>query len=196
MARKKPKKIKKAEEIGEIDRRLATIEAEEEKIDIAEQKLKDLVKKEEKEIAKIEEEEKKIEKVLLNIGKFTIKRTHLLELARSVAGAFLGVGVGMGLRWVPDVAEPLSWLNVLGILGFVLFVSGVLIYKQEKEKVKKSGMLFVVKKMLFIYSLCIAVEFIALALFNVIPTNPVNIVKTLIVGSYTAMAGAITFTLI
>lgn len=211
MVKKKPKNLKKrvkgledkVKEIDKIDKRLSVIESEEEKIENTEQKLEGLVDKEENEIEKIEGEEKKIEneeerieKVLLKVGNFTVKRTHLLELARGFAGAFLGVGVGLGLRWVPSVAEPLSWINVMGILAFVFLISGVLIYKQEKETVKKAGMMFIFKKLLIIYFLCLAVEMIAFALFDIIPSDIFSLIKSLVVGSYPAMAGAITFTLI
>ena len=204
MARKKTATLKKrlhnleekAKKIDEIDKNLATIESEEKKVERTEQKLENLVEKEEGEIGKIESEEQKIEKVLLEIGGFTVKRTHLLELARGFAGAFLGVGVGLGLRGIPSVAESLSWFNVLGILSFVFLISGILIYKQEKETVRKVGKHFVLKKLLLIYSLCIVVEVIAFALFAIVPSDMLGLIKALIVGSYPAMAGAITFTLI
>jgi uncharacterized membrane protein len=186
----------KVKKIDKIDESLATIESEEEKVEKTEQKLEHLVEKEESEIDKIENEEKRIEKVLMKIGKFTVKRTHLLEFARSFAGAFLGVGVGLSLRGVPAIAESLSWFNVLGILFFVFFISGILLYKQEKENIKKVGKILVFKKLFFIYSLCIVVELIAFALFASIPSDIFGLVKALIVGSYPAMAGAITFTLI
>ena len=67
------------------------------KVERIEEHLEKLVEREDKEIEKVEKGELKIERALFRINKFTIKKSQVLELARGVAGAFLGVGLGQAL---------------------------------------------------------------------------------------------------
>ena len=153
------------------------------------------VKRLEKDIDKIEENVDKMEESLLQIGRFTVGREHFMELARGTAGAFLGVGIGMGMRWLPGVAENLEWPNAIGILVFIFAIGAILIYKNEKEWIKRQGNIFIPKRLVHLLIISMGVEIIALYLFNIMPSDPEIILKTLIVGSYPAMSGAITFTI-
>ncbi|MEK6906760.1 MAG: hypothetical protein AABW81_04000, partial [Nanoarchaeota archaeon] len=112
------------------------------KLNKLEEEIKDIEKAEEKntkEEKKIEEEQKKIERTLFNLGRFTFKRKHFLELIRGTAGAFLGVGLGMNLLNTKNLAVNLPWINVIGILAFILTISALLIYKNQRDFVKSEG---------------------------------------------------------
>jgi uncharacterized membrane protein len=148
-----------------------------------------------KDMDKVEKDIDKIEESIMQIGRFTVGREHFMELARGVAGAFLGVGVGLGIRWMPGVAENLAWANAVGILVFIFALGSVLIYKNEREWIRKQGNVFIPKRLMHLFIISIGVEVIALYLFNMMPADPSIAVKTLVVGSYPAMSGAITFTI-
>ncbi len=143
----------------------------------------------------IQKEEKKIERQLFQFGKFTFKRKHLLELIRGTAGAFLGVGLGKSLLSYNTLAAELPWFNVIGILIFILLISGLLIYKTEAEYIRKEGMIIVYRKIFALYLISLIIEFFALWLFAGIPGYNTELIKLMILGSYTAMAGAVTFTI-
>ncbi len=120
------------------------------KTDRVEQELREIKKTEdkllkqeqriEKKENKILNEEQKIEKVLFRIGSFEFKRKHLLELIKGVAGAFLGVGLGRSILNLDSLVEKLQWWNIIGILIFIIGISWLLIYKNERQYVQKHGM--------------------------------------------------------
>ena len=149
----------------------------------------------EKDIDKVEKNVDKIEEEIVNIGKLSMKKRHFTELIRGVAGAFLGVGIGMGMRLVPIMAENIEWANAIGILVFIFMLGSMLIYKNEKDMVEKYGNMFVVKRLVILFLISLGVEIIALLLFNLMPADPELALKALIVGSYPAMSGAITFSI-
>lgn len=164
-----------------------------------EQQLEEVVVKEDKEIEEIEKEEKEIQRTLFKLGDFTIKRSHLLELARGTAGAFLGVGLGQALGSSVTLAQNLRWINVIGILFFIFILVGLLIYKNDQGFIKgshKEPFEYVFKKITVLYAISICVELFGLALFNNFPGwNPL-LVKALLVGSYPAMSSAAAFSII
>jgi len=168
--------------LAKIDRKMSSIEK--------------IGKKTVKEEKKIEGEEKKIESVLFRLGKLTFQRKHFLELIRGTAGAFLGVGLGMNLINTKNLATNLAWFNIIGILIFILVISSLLIYKNAKDFVKKDGKKFIFKRLFWLYFISIVVELIAFALFGGIPGSSVLLVKMLIIGSYSAMAGAVSFSIV
>lgn len=168
--------------LDRIERKLGSIRQKEDRIMIEEKKL--------------EHEEEKVEKILFNIGNFEFKRKHVLELIRGTAGAFFGVGIGRNLLNLQDLAAKLPWWNVLGILIFVLFVSGLLIYKNEKNYVKQKGYIVVFRKLILLYIIAIAVELISLWLFKALPPETAIIIKMLVIGSFAAMGGAVTFSIV
>jgi hypothetical protein len=156
--------------LDRIDRRLSSLSN-------IEEKLERVVKQEDKEIEEIEKEERAIERNLLKLGNFTIKRSHLLELARGTAGAFLGVGLGQALG--SNVA--------------------LLIYKNDKgfiQDTRKDPLNYILGKISTLYAISLAVELIGLVLFNNFPGWNTLLVKALLVGSYPAMSSAAAFSII
>ncbi len=182
------KKKISGDRIEVIERRMKRIENEEKRIEKEGQKV-------EKKIDAIAKEEQNIEKIVVKFGRLGFKRKHLLELIRAGAGAFLGVGIGRGLIGLDSVARDLAWTNVIGILIFILGISALLIYKDEKEDLKNKGKLILFRRLIFIYVISIIIELISLLLFNVPYDSIETLLKIIIVGSYTAMASAITFSL-
>ncbi len=172
-----------------VEQELREIRRTEEKLLKQEQEIE---KKENKILA----EEEKIEKVLFRIGSFEFKRKHLLDLIKGVAGAFLGVGLGRSILNLDSLAEKLQWWNVIGILIFIIGISWLLIYKNEKQYVQKKGLAVVWKKLLFLYVISLIIEYLALWLFASLPPDAATLVKVLVIGSYAAMAGAVSFSLI
>lgn len=175
-----------------INRKLSAVEK-------VEEHLEKLANREDQEIKKIEEEEKKIEASLLKLGNFTIKKSHVMELFRGVAGAFLGVGLGQALGGSVNMAKVLPWSNVLGILIFILVFVGILIYKNDKDQIseaKQSVFKYISRKLLLLYFISLIVQLLGLILFNNFPGWNEVLLKALIVGSYSAMSSAVAFTLI
>lgn len=144
---------------------------------------------------RMEKDIDKMEKEFLRLGKLTVGREHLMELARGTAGAFIGVSVGMGLRLMPVFAENMEWANVISVLIFIFFLGGILVYKNDMEWIRKEGNIFIFKRVGQLFLISIVVVTIAFLMFNIMPAEPENIIKAVIVGSYPAMAGAITFTI-
>ncbi len=186
-AKRKPTPVLR--KLDRIERKLGKLEREEEKVEREEKRI------EAKEAA-IQKEQQRTERVLVQLGRFTFKRKHLLELIRGTAGAFLGVGIGRNLLNLEELAGKLPWWNVLGILIFVLFISGLLIYKNEKDFVARKGYGIVWRKLILLYLIAALVELVALWLFNALPGDAATLVKMIIIGSYAAMGGAVTFTIV
>ena len=176
-----PKKKNKKTSISSINKEIKIIKKEEENI--------------EKKVNNIAHEEKDIEKVIVKLGLLSLRKKHFLELIRASAGAFLGVGIGRGLVGLDSVAKALPWMNIIGILVFILSISALLIYKNQKENNENSNNIILARKLFFIYLISITIELISLILFNVQVDSLETLLKIIIVGSYTAMASAITFSL-
>ena len=172
------------------------IEHELEEIERNEARLLKEEKKIEKRENKILAEEQKIEKVLFKIGNFEFKKKHLLEFIKGIAGAFLGVGIGRSILNLEAIAEKLQWWNIIGILIFIIGISWLLIWKNEKQYVEKHGFRLVWKKLVFLYVISIIIELLALWLFASLPGETATLIKVLVIGSYAAMAGAVSFSLI
>jgi hypothetical protein len=189
------KKIERDDQkIQEEDKR---IEREEEKIGREEVKLEKNEVKIEHEVANVERREHEIEKVLLKVGIFSLKKKHLLELVRASAGAFLGVGLGKNLLDLKKLAETLPWFNVVGILLFVLLISALLIYKNQKDYyVQGKDFKAIIRKLAIIYLVTLGIEILSLYLFAALDQPAGTLLKMIIIGSYSAMAGAVSFSLI
>ena len=185
-----PKKKRSVEKrLGNIEEKIGKISKTEEQLLKQEQKI-------EKKENRILMEEQKIEKVLFKIGRFEFKRKNLLELIKGVVGAFLGVGLGRTLLNMESLAQQLRWWNIIGIFIFIVGISWLLIYKNERQYVQKYGFKIVWKKLLFLYFISLLIEFLALWLFASLPGDMATLVKILVIGSFAAMAGAVSFSLI
>ncbi len=183
------------QKLTKVEKKLATIEHEEEQELNAEKKIARVEQKIVRSERRIEKKEEEIEKVILRIGTFTFKKKYLFELIRGTAGAFLGVGIGANLVNASKLAEQLGWLNVFGILIFILAISALLIYKNERDYIKEHGLLFVPRRLVELYLICLIIELIGFGLFGVFPSSFALALKALIIGSYAAMSGAVSFTI-
>lgn len=177
-----------SKKLSSIDKRISSIQKEENKIEKEEERIN-------KKLITISKEEEHIEKTIIKIGNLELKRKHLYELVRASAGAFLGVGLGRGLLGLDTLAKNLSWFNVIGILAFVLIISSILIYKDQRVNIEEKGKRIIFQRLFFIYLISVLMEYISILLFNVSYDSFGNLLKILIVGSYTAMASAVTFSL-
>lgn len=183
--------------MNDIAENLSDISEKLDKVEKIEEHLSKLVGKEEKQIKKMEKEEEKVDKELLTIGSLSIKRSHVLELARGAAGAFLGVGLGQALGNSVTLANKLPWLNIIGILFFIILITGLLIYKNDKDVIKKKNpFAYILGKITYLYIISLLVQLLGLVLFNNFPGVNEILYKALIIGSYTAMSSAVAFTLI
>lgn len=183
--------------MADISAKLRQIDKKLDKVEQIEEHLAKIVAKEDVEVKAIEAEEHKIEKELLRIGTLTIKRSHILELARGTAGAFLGVGLGQALGNSVLLAQKLPWINIFGILFFIVIITGLLIYKNDKDVIKKENPFrYILGKIAYLYIISLVVQLLGLILFNNFPGVNIILYKSLIIGSYTAMSSAVAFTLI
>ncbi|MBI2145775.1 DUF2391 family protein [Candidatus Woesearchaeota archaeon] len=187
---------KKRRRTTSVAKKLSAIETQISSLKKTEQKILQEEQKVEQKEQEIKAEEQKIEKVLFKLGEWEFKRKHLLELIKGVAGSFLGVGLGTTLLNKEIIAAKLSWWNVSGILLFIFAISWLLIYKNEKQYVKKEGLAVVWRKLILLYGISLVIEFLALWLFASLPPEMATLVKVLVIGSYAAMAGAVSFSLI
>ncbi len=172
-----------------IAKKIQEIEKKEEAIENLEERIEDLQEKSEETLDKINEGEKRIESAVLALGRFTIRKKYLLETTRVLAGAALGVSVGMSLRIIPEIAKNLPWANIFGIFSFIMFISVVLVYRTEHILGRGN----VLKKLLEIMLISAFVEVVTLYLFNILPSDPETLLKVVVVGLFPTMSGAITF---
>lgn len=182
-----------------VNKKLNNIEHQLESLNRIEASLETVVKKENKELAAIEKEEQTIERSLLKIGNFTLKRSHLLELARGTAGAFLGVGVGQALGISVNLAKKIPWPNAIGLLLFIILLVGILIYKNDRAAMagtRKHPLRYIFERIGQLYMIACAVELIGLILFNNFPGWNGLLIKTLVVGSFPAMSSAAAFSIL
>ncbi|HVY01983.1 MAG TPA: hypothetical protein VHA12_04435 [Candidatus Nanoarchaeia archaeon] len=149
----------------------------------------------EKEERAIEKEEKAIENSVISLGAVNVRKKHFFEILRASAGAFLGVGLGRSFLGLDNVAKGLPWINAIGILAFVLILSALLIYKNEKTLSNQVKASTILRRLTFIYAISIVIELLSIFLFNVSYENVFVLIKIMIVGSYAAMASAVTFSL-
>lgn len=182
-----------------VNKKLNRIENKLESLGGIETDVEKLVEREDKELKKIEKEEVVIEKNLLKIGSFTVKRSKVLELARGVAGAFLGVGLGQALGISVTLAKKIAWPNAVGLLFFIILLAGVLVYKNDKTLIagsQKHPVRYVTDRIAVLYAISAIVELIGLILFNNFPGWNSLLVKAIVVGSFPAMSSAAAFSII
>jgi uncharacterized membrane protein len=190
---KKSKTSKKT--ISREERLLKKVERDEKKLVAHEEK----IEKEEKNIQKLE---KKIikdeEKILFELKKLTVKKKHLLDLIKIIAGALLGTSFGSGLLGKKELAMQLPWVNVIGIFLLTFIVASLLVYKSERKNVVKGKSVarYVVLRVLYIWIVATVISSLASILFMTETLESAILIKSLLIGSYPAVAGAIGFSFI
>ncbi len=187
ISKSKSKTEREVEKLSHVISRVEKIESH----------LEAAVDREEKEIVHIQKNEKEIEKTVKLLGKVAIKRDHLLEFARGVAGAFFGVGLGQIFGVSVKLAATLPWFNIIGILLFIFILVGILIYRKDMDilKNKHDRLQHIAKRLFALYAIAIIVQLIGLFLFNDLPSSLVLLLKALIIGSFASMSAAAAFTL-
>ena len=210
MAKRKPKdkrskkKSKKTKKGPKKSTRalLEDIRAEQRKIVREERKLQKMGSKifeEERKIVHIEhrilEEEQEL---LAKIGKIKVKKTHILDFFKVVGGALVGTSFGSQFLNATELAGILPWMNVVGILILSLAIGGALIYKSDQKHIKKmkSPGRYIVLRLLYIWLIATGVGGLSVFLFLTEPVSSVALLKSMLVGSYPALAGAIGFNFI
>lgn len=169
------------------------------KVEEIEEHLDKLVKKEDQDIQNLKEKEQTVEKRIVKVGIIEIKKSHVLELIRGMAGAFLGVGLGQAVGGSISIAEHLPWVNTVGILAFILIFVGLIIYRKDKSELEsqnRNPWTHLLRKLFTLYFIAIFVQLLGLILFNQFPGFNETLAKALIIGSYAAMSSAVAFTLI
>ncbi|MBS3117468.1 hypothetical protein J4430_01145 [Candidatus Woesearchaeota archaeon] len=151
---------------------------------------------EEKKIKKLEKRIIKEESKILSVLKrFKLGKKHLFDFIKIVAGALLGTSFGAGLLSKKELATNLPWINVAGIFVLAFVIAGLLVYKAERKSVTKGKgiILYVIKRVIYIWIIATAISTLASFLFltETLPTEV--LIKSLLIGSYPAVAGAIGF---
>ena len=170
------------EEEQKIEREEKNIEAEEKKI--------------EKKEAKIEKIEKEI---LFKIGKFKVSKKHVFDVTKITAGALLGTGLGQALAGYTDLTA-LPWLNTVGIFALSVALSALMLYKEEKTEIKqaKEPALYLTKRVVEVYLISFFIVAATLVLFSpeALALDLELFLKIVLIGSFSAVSGAITFSLL
>lgn len=194
MARKKTKK-------RENTRLLKSVKKDEKKLlKIAKKLEKDekRIVKEEKNIEKLERKIVKDEKaILLAIGKLKIKKEHLFDFIKIVAGSLLGASLGK--KFIDsELAVELPWLNVIGILLLIFAISYLLVYKAERKTLahKRHKQIYILTRILYIWIVATMVGSLSALLFMTEYPGKEIFIKSLLINLYPAVAGAIGFSLI
>ena len=181
--------------ISREERLLRKVERDEKRLEKHEKK----IEKEEKNIQKLE---KKIikdeEKILFELKKLTVKKKHLMDLIKIVAGALLGTSFGAGLIGKADLAMKLPWINVVGIFLLAFLIAALLVYKAERKNVAKGKSVFgyVITRVIYIWVVATIISSLASILFMTESLEAAILIKSLLIGSYPAVAGAIGFSFI
>jgi len=174
---------------------------EEKKIEREEAKLaKEVkaIKKAEENIEKREIEIEKLEKeVLFKIGSLKVRKKHIFDNTKIVAGALLGTGLGRAIESSRGFAETLPLTNILAIVGISLILAALLTFKTEKKEIlsSKTPMKYILGRVAHIYLVAILVVALSSLLFVTEFPEPVLFLKVLLISSFSAVSGAITFSL-
>lgn len=195
------KRLRRIEQLEkELHRDIKRIEKEtmagEKAIGRVEKAGEELKRLEEAELKKLDEAAEQTGEMSAELVRFeeeTTIRSKLVRIAGAAAGAF--IGFALGVLFFNMLSVQLKPLNLAAILLAILTVAFLLFWKREAAIVKKMGMLYIVKKVIGVFLLCIVVELVSFAIFNMLPNNPYDLLYMLIVTSYLTMAGAVAFSL-
>lgn len=196
MARKKKKKTQRRistdKMLRKIDREERTIIREEKKLErIAEKIFKEEKKIEDMEHRLIEEEHD----LIVSLGKMKLKGSHVLDFFKIVGGSLVGTSFGAKFIGTVDLATTVPWENVIAILIMSLVIGGALIYKAEKKRIvkMKHPTTYLALRLVYIWIISIAIGGMSIFLFLTEPVGGILLAKTILLGSYPALAGAIGF---
>lgn len=174
-----------------------------EKLEKEEKDLEKLAKLEKKELDKvlarernIEKEEQDIERVLFSFLGIRIKKYHIQQITKGFIGAFFGIVVSNFLfdfQMIIDV----PWVNIVGITTFLIIVSVVVLYNQEKRFIRKVGNFHMVRELIILYVSAFIGIFFTLFFFNLLPlTTGELFARYIFIFLVPAITGALTLTVI
>ncbi len=151
---------------------------------------------------KIEALEKKILKeeheIIGSLGKLKLKQGHLLDFFKIVGGALIGTSFGAKIVGQTELVQSIPWINVIGIFVLSLVVGFAMVYKAEKDKLKKmkNPKTYLLLRLFYIWVIAAAIGGLSSSLFITEPLETLVFIKVVLVGSYPALAGAIGFNFI
>ena len=96
------------------------------------------------------------------------------------------------------MALALPWINVIGIFLLAFVIASLLVYKAERKNVAKGKGVFgyVLKRVAYIWIVAVVISSLASILFMTESLETAVLIKSLLIGSYPAVAGAIGFSFI
>jgi hypothetical protein len=130
------------------------------------------------------------------LGKYSVKRKYYLELSRGFAGAFFGTAIVYSIISVPAMAMAMTSIQSATLLAFILVFSLFMLYRNQKLWVEQSAMVLAVKRLALLYLASIVMGVVALFLTGGLTMAIDAIFKSLVLGSFPAMAGAVLFLLV
>ncbi len=171
------------------------------------------IKRTEKKILKeqkaLEKQEKNLEKIEKNILKeergiravlksLKIEKHHVLDFIRIAAGALVGTGLGSIIIRQKDLALTLPWRNILGIIFVALLLAGLLVYKAERKSLEKRAypLRYIAVRVAYIWIIATVISGATSLLFIAQPELNLITLKSILIGSFPAIAGAIGFNFI
>lgn len=173
-------------------KRKEEIEKELERIERREEDILKLEKAEAKKIGEIEAKERRLERA-------AAWRWHpAVMVARGFAGAFLGI-VLSSFPFSYRLLNAVPLQNAAALFIFVIVSAGLVLFKTERGPIIRmrgfTKNLLATELVVFILTVFI-VELTVLAGFGLLATEPMEIVRQLLIFSLPASAGALTLTVI
>lgn len=191
----KKKKSNLRSQTSKILKEEQSIKRTEKKI-LREQKV---LEKQEKKLEKIEKSILKEEKGIRSILKsLKIEKHHFLDFIRIAAGALVGTGLGSIIIRQKDLALALPWRNILGIIFVALLLAGLLVYKAERKSLEKKNhpLRYITVRVAYIWLIATVISGATSLLFIAQPELSFITLKSVLIGSFPAIAGSIGFNFI
>jgi len=140
--------------------------------------------------------EQEIAKDIDMFGKYSVKRKYHLELTRGLAGAFLGTAIAYILVNMSLASVNMTLAQAGLLMVFVLGFSFIMLYRNQKLWVEEGAAAFAAKRLFLLYAISVVIGLIALLLTGGFTPAADVMFKSVALGSFPAMAGAVLFILV